>query len=107
MPTEKLVRMVNPAGDVTEVNDSRLDHIVVPDAFGAVYVPQEVVADFMKTGFRVQELTQAELLSRVTDAIGELDDGPMRTALFAAITSTQLTTTGAVTSSDAAGISAS
>ena len=62
-PAEKLVRMVNPAGDVTEVNDLRLDHIVVPDADGAVYVPRECVQEFMKTGFLVQELTRDELLT--------------------------------------------
>jgi hypothetical protein len=87
---EKLIRMVNPAGDVTEVNDSRLDHIVVPDADNAVYVPQHVVEAFMKTGFRVQELTQDELLQRVVAAIRMLDEGETRTALLAAVTVDQL-----------------
>jgi hypothetical protein len=87
---QKLFMMVNPAGDVTEINDSRLDHIVIPDADGAVYVPQEVVVDFMKTGFQVQELTQDELLQRVVAAIRDLAEGETRTALLAAVTTDQM-----------------
>ena len=87
---QKLIRMVNPAGDVTEVNDSRLDRIVVPDADGAVYVPRECVEAFQKTGFQVQELTQAERIGRVISAIRELDEGETRTALLAAVTADQM-----------------
>ena len=53
------------------------------------YVPPHVVEAFMKTGFQVQEFTQAELLQRVVVAIRELDD-PLRTSLLAAVAGEQL-----------------
>lgn len=84
-----LVRMRSPAKDVTEVNFSQWG-IYHPDSEGVFMIPAEAISEAQKASLELAPLSPAELLRRVSDAIGALADGAMKTALFAAITSTQL-----------------
>jgi hypothetical protein len=78
--------MVNPDHSVTEVNDSRLKHLLVPDAEHAVYVPKELVGDLQKTGFLIQEHTPAEIIDAVARVVERLpDDHRWKAALNQAI----------------------
>jgi hypothetical protein len=88
----RYVRMISPDRATTEWNHT-LHGIFHPTDDGSYLIPEEAVGEAMKASLELAPLSQDDLLQRVSDAISRLDDGPMRTALFAAITTTQLTTT--------------
>jgi hypothetical protein len=88
MNDSTIIRMVNPAGDVTEINDSRFG-LRTPDVDHAVYVPQEAQEAMEKAGFRRRELTNAEKLRRISDLAADLDE-PDRIAIQSAISSQSL-----------------
>lgn len=87
MPT-KLIRMISPARDVTEVNFSQFG-IFHPDAEGAYMIPAEAVGEAQKASLELAPLSHDERLVRIVAAIRELDD-PMRTSLLAAVTAERL-----------------
>jgi hypothetical protein len=81
------VRMIS-AGDVTEFNVGGI--LYAPADDNSFAIPAEFVAEARKANLVVAELTQAQRLSRVFDAIGELDEGEAKAALVAAFAQTQL-----------------
>jgi hypothetical protein len=88
MPT-KLIRMISPARDVTEVNFSQWG-IFHPDAEGAFYIPADAVSEAQKASLELAPLAHEERLARIVAAIRELDEGETRTSLLAAVTSVQM-----------------
>jgi hypothetical protein len=81
------VRMIS-AGDVTEVNLAGA--LYAPADDGSFAIPEKFVAEAMKANLVVAELTQVQRLSRVFDAIGELDEGEAKNTLVAAFAQTQM-----------------
>jgi hypothetical protein len=94
------VRMVDHSGSTTEVNDTRFG-LIVPDAEGAVSVPEECIPEMERAGFKLAPLSQSRRLARIADAIRELDESPIRTAMLDVIREHQMKAWNALQSATA------
>jgi hypothetical protein len=85
--TAKTVRMVG--SNITEVNFSDYG-IFTPRDDGAFAIPVDAVPHALKAGLVVAELSQSKKLALIRDAIADLDESDIRTALLAEYTRLQV-----------------
>ena len=87
MSTEKLIRMTG--SQVTEWNHSQFG-IFTPRDDGSFAIPEAAVPDALRAGLVVAELSQSKKLADIRDAIADLDEFDIRTALLAEYTRLQV-----------------
>jgi hypothetical protein len=87
MNAPKTVRM--NGGNTTEWNHS-LYGIFAPCDDGSFAIPEAAVPDAIKAGLVRAELSQSKKLALIRDAIADLDESEIRTALLAEYTRLQV-----------------
>jgi hypothetical protein len=86
MTTEKFIRMTG--SNVTEVNIAGV--LYAPRDDGAFYLQESHFEQGLKAGLVLAPLSQSRKLADIRDAIADLDESDIRTALLAEYTRLQV-----------------